>query len=1288
MTTTANTKRALTTTAEASSTSTSTPEPVPPIVAALHGTSFQRFRSGDEVVQIPVRQHLNAEPFIVWSDVKDCFPGVVRVQCGDIYIPLRRDGSHYRIKPHGIHYYPDVVLDVILSNKKIKARSPVQQPQQHQHVEHRARALTEHDKSFLKNVDDLTADIRLRLSKASAAMAATTAIIEAAGLPGSSSNHTNGATPKPSLDGTDYQTYPSTDSAAHSVSTIESGDDIPKPVHQLAAPILDPQSTQVMSPVIKENDQIRSDSINIDSTVHSEDGTPATDSVPDMTVEPREQLERLENSTPAIDDAISDTSSTEEPEVVDEGTRSIIETQPDTFQSETEVIPATLDPAAILSEDPGSEHNSAVLSPIQNEASPSLNNTAEWSSVAMAFEQGLQPHRLTVAHVVAERMRTILLARINWISHRYPKFFVILPIKTSAAFQDFQINGDDADFAAMTFQDFKVYFLCDCGRVPGFEDTYFPHLEELEAPSYNFQKKSEVENSFYGTYMLGVLEMFKYGVVLDGVVHVPKLENQPEMLEMINCSINFLTFRGIQSSLHIYANLILMDQDTSAEGLKDVKPIELLTPSEMENFWRHCLVDARDPLGRLRPYQTSEGDTRRICWAHWDLMSPKGAIHLIQQFSTDPSSDRNYFEPNVGSFRGFLKNRDQMRLFFRVADALPMVPAIFAFFDWELTPADETAIQKFLSQTTVTGIKIYLQTSKQPLTQQKLTAPGVGHGHNEIVQAGLTNKSLHGFTLECRNPVSHGFMPDEIMTFLSDSKPTMGPTYSFAHMCRDPTSGKMDVALLCTDVDRAALWVRMILHGFGILSNLHLEIDSVWEQVDIKFSPTATSGAEEILDTTSKALEKQDKNATQELCTYFANRGYVDEIKLRTVYLQESVLLKSGCLHELMIGHSSSNSDVQKIRDMLKSNYKKLEKLELSIPSTEDPCQTFETFKSPLANCPNLKSFEIRQTHVEAGASTYCWNGLASGDRSQLTLNMTTYAGDRIGPLLQKMASCLTRLYINGIEPSESAILEKVLRQKKGPFKLKHLHLWDVTRMAEPALEDLKKIIIRIQGVTDLGVTFNTAAKASKQVIGRSVDFLLAIASKVTSVHMYGKGTKLILAELDKRLVAYHESLRGKVSIKDMVPIVPFPLVDEIWLSGDDTDDSGGGKLVFTETEPQWARALFRHTYGKLRRLDLAVVVIPDSVWPGLLQDSISFAVLRDVRLRLLNAMSPKTLDLIVDAIPEGMPDMTRLSLSLEEQDGLSPAHIMKCKARIEEKCRSSDTKTERGAFVFINRYL
>lgn len=1176
---------------------------------------------------------------------------------------------------------------MILSNKKIKVRSPAQPPSQQRKEQQRATTLTDQDRGYLKNVDDLTADIRLRLSKATAAMAATTAIIEAAGLPGSGSVYTNGATPRSSLDGMDFQTQLST--VAHSISAIKSNEEVPRPVLPVIVSTLDPRPSEVMAlktDGIKANDQVHSDSVNIDSTIHSEENISVIDPVLSTTVEPHDQLEHEEGSKPAIDDTIVN-SSTELPVVVNE-TAEFISESPDTFPSEIEAGTFTPDPTIPASENPGIEYNNAVQSAVQDEPSPPLNKTTEWSSIAMTLEQGLQPHRLTVAHVVAERMQTVLLTKINWISHRYPKFFIILPIKTSAAFHDFQVNGDDADFAAMTFRDFRVYFLCDCGRVPGFEDTYFPHLEEHDAPSYKFQNKSEVENPLYGTYMLGVLEMFKYGVVLNGVVHVPKLENQPEMLEMINCSINFLTFRGIQNSLHVYANLILLDQDTPAEGLKDINPLELLKLSEMEEFWRYCLVDARDPLGRLRPYRTSEGDTRRICWAHWDLMSPKGAIHMIQQFSIDPASNRNYFEPNVGSFRGFLKNRDQMRLFFRVADALPMIPAISVFFDWELTPADEIAVHKFVSQTTVTGIKIFLQSSKQPLAQQKVTAPGMGHGYNEIIQAGLTNKSIHGFTVESRSPVSHGFMPDEIMTFVNSSKPTMGPTFSRAHMCKDPISGKMDIALLCTDMDRAALWVRKILHGFGTLSTLHLEIDSIWEQVEINFAPTATSEAEEIPETTLKVLEKQDKNATQELCTYFANRGHIDWIKLRTVYLQESVLLKSGCLHELMIGHSNSNSDVQRIRDMLKSNSKKLEKLELSIPSSEDPCQIFETFKAPLSNCPNLKSFEIRQSHIEAGASTYCWNGLASGDRSHLTLNMTTYGGDKIGPLLQKMASCLTRLYINGIEPSESAILEKVLRQKKGPFKLKHLHLWDVTKIPEPALEDLKKIIIRFQGLTELGVTFNTAAKASKQVVRRSVDFLLAVASKVTSVQMYGKGTKLMLAELDRRLAVYRESLRGKVSINDMVPIVPFPLVDEIWLSGDDTDDSAGGSLVFTETEPQWARALFRHTYGKLRRLDLAVVVIPDNVWVGLLEDSISFAVLRDVRLRLLNAMSPKILDMIVDAIPEGAPDLARLSFSLEEQDGLSPAHILKAKARIEGKCRSGDSKAERSAFVFINHYL
>ncbi|KAF9302396.1 hypothetical protein BGZ74_005422 [Mortierella antarctica] len=1277
------------------------PRPTSPDLEPIPGSRLidldrctQRFRSNGEVIRVPIRNSSQeGKQFIVWSDLKLCFPGILRVQHGDVYIPFRRDASHYRIKPHGIHFYPDTILDVVYNNKKGKTRSPIesqqqvhqQQPQQQQEQQEQQRApagLTDLDRNYLKTVDDLAADIRRRLSTATAAMAATTAIIEAAGVPSGSDHTTDAQKSPPSGEGVSI--VRPTDTTTASLAVVGETENV-SIIHATPTSVSSVPAITHITEAIQKEEHI------------SPDTTQIEDSIPDRSVDhsqaakPQETPEHATNPK-AVNGSLTHT---QEPVVTKETSteEALSESNIDTIQPSMETEEASPLPATPYQEEDPSKQSSVPeksLVPVISEATDEKDRPAIFRTSDHVLYKDDPPQQfLTISHVVSQRMRNILLKRSTWIDQDYPKLFVLLPIKRHRAFVDFQINGDDADFDAMSFQDFRVYFLCDCGQVPGFEDQYYPHLEEYDSPSYMIQPSPLIDNPVYLNFVMGVLEMFKFGVVLDGVIHVPKLENQPEMMEMIDCSINFLLFRGIQSSLYIYPTLVY-DNDTS-DSLSKVVPIEPPNSKQMNTLWRSILVDARPPLGRLRPYLTKSGDTRRLCWNHWDLMSPRGAISMIQQFSTEMTSGRNYFDPHLGSFRGFLKNRDQARLYFRVASVLTMLPVLSFHLDWELTPADEAWVQKFISQTNASAVQVFLQ-PRPPnvLPSQKQVGLGMGHSQVDLIQAGLTNKRILGFSIESRNPIESQYMNNEYLSFSRSGSPTMGLKSHMAHFRKDRKTGKMDLSLYCTDVDRALAWVRRVMRGFDALSKVRLEVDSVWERTEIRFSPTATDkpGTLQYVQGANREnsiVPAATSTTPADLCKVFASRGYEDYIQIRSTYFRESVLLQSGCVHDLVLGHSSAPQDVLKVREMLKSNYKTLLKLELTIAKNEDPCQIFETFKAPLANCPNLQVFEISHRHAKVTSSTYTWTGLATGDRSQINLDTSTYAGDKIGPLLQKMASCLHRMTIRGIDVAESAILEKVLRQKKGPFKLKSLHLWDLTKFPEQSLEDLKKILLRYSGLEKLTITIDPALKESKAAISRSVDFLIAVAHRVTALSIYGKGAKLLLTELDKRYTEYVETNKNKSGEK--LPLAAWPQLVELSVNGGSSGATPG--LVFTDAGgPVFLRALMRHRYGFLSYLHLEDTIIPDSVWLSLLADSISMSALVDVRWFQSNPMSHKILDLIVDLFPEEGPEQGKLSLSIEEKGGLTAEQINKAHVLLDRKIRGKDMSGERYPLIMINGFM
>ncbi|KAF8984557.1 hypothetical protein BGZ46_007670 [Entomortierella lignicola] len=78
---------------------------------------YQCFRSNGSIVRVKVTHNsaLNLK-YVFWSDLRICFPGIVRIQRGDVVMTFMRNQAENRFKPFRIEYIPGEILDVIYNS--------------------------------------------------------------------------------------------------------------------------------------------------------------------------------------------------------------------------------------------------------------------------------------------------------------------------------------------------------------------------------------------------------------------------------------------------------------------------------------------------------------------------------------------------------------------------------------------------------------------------------------------------------------------------------------------------------------------------------------------------------------------------------------------------------------------------------------------------------------------------------------------------------------------------------------------------------------------------------------------------------------------------------------------------------------------------------------------------------------------------------------------------------------------------------------------------------------------
>ncbi|KAF9939512.1 hypothetical protein BGZ65_010304 [Modicella reniformis] len=255
--------------------------------------------------------------------------------------------------------------------------------------------------------------------------------------------------------------------------------------------------------------------------------------------------------------------------------------------------------------------------------------------------------------------------------HEYPipRLFIVLP-KT--------IRRRDR-FLKPFAEHFRLYFLCECGAhtVPGSSRTQHEiHLAKHEG--YDLDKPNEFFEK-YGSYVLTLMYMIKYGIKVAGL-SVPPMANfdgfGTSQKRLVDESINFLQeLKGTSTN------------STGGDGeATRLYELEVMKRADLRQLESHLKVkDEHRVLGNLYRIVTPEGHVKWVCIDHYRTKYRESASRRLREIVEVNGGD---FKENLGEIWIELNSNTFAKQFYRALVDARGVPTLSISLQWEVTMDD------------------------------------------------------------------------------------------------------------------------------------------------------------------------------------------------------------------------------------------------------------------------------------------------------------------------------------------------------------------------------------------------------------------------------------------------------------------------------------------------------------------------------------------------------------------------------------------------------------------------
>ncbi|KAG0246584.1 hypothetical protein B0O80DRAFT_501505 [Mortierella sp. GBAus27b] len=239
----------------------------------------------------------------------------------------------------------------------------------------------------------------------------------------------------------------------------------------------------------------------------------------------------------------------------------------------------------------------------------------------------LQHQALDRLAIVQNRVQTLITQTYELHEYPIPRLFIVLP----------KSLGLTGKLKSIFMDQFRLYFLCECGSHTMPEDSKTPHEIHLaKHEGYDLDKPTAFFEK-YGSYVLTLMYMIKYGIVAAGLV-VPPLANS-KIVEGLDSTQKYVEYLR-KNIVPLVDDTISFLQDYKSIGGKEIDPtadgsefgrLEALEGADLRLLESYLKVkDQGRVLGNLYRVVTPEGHVKWVCFDHYKASYKESSIKQLR----------------------------------------------------------------------------------------------------------------------------------------------------------------------------------------------------------------------------------------------------------------------------------------------------------------------------------------------------------------------------------------------------------------------------------------------------------------------------------------------------------------------------------------------------------------------------------------------------------------------------------------------------------------------------------
>ncbi|KAI8349176.1 hypothetical protein B0O80DRAFT_532011 [Mortierella sp. GBAus27b] len=307
---------------------------------------------------------------------------------------------------------------------------------------------------------------------------------------------------------------------------------------------------------------------------------------------------------------------------------SVIVSGPQSNPSLREVMSAQVDLKAVVQQsfDPQSNQIQALQDQLTLTSDKLSKTTAELVKRQEEMNE-MQKRALDRLANIQSRVQAVVTRTYELHEHPIPRLFIVLP-------KDSGVLGKlSTPFA----QQFRLYFLCECGAHTMDENSMTPHkIHFAKHEGYDLEKPNEFFER-YGPYILTLMNMIKYGITAESCVVSPL--SSLKIAEGIDTVQEHMFVKENIAPL-VDSTIDFLDDfkrktdpvDELTEGHKECDQLEALEGADLRQLESYLKVkDKGRVLANLYRIVTTEGHVKWVCFDHYKSIHRQSAVQHLRE---------------------------------------------------------------------------------------------------------------------------------------------------------------------------------------------------------------------------------------------------------------------------------------------------------------------------------------------------------------------------------------------------------------------------------------------------------------------------------------------------------------------------------------------------------------------------------------------------------------------------------------------------------------------------------